>query len=82
MKTKKQFTIAILILALVLGMIPVKDVLAKKSLYSVEDSSSDNEEKQVTLSKGDTYRVSRILGVNMTRLAPSLRDSHIFLPAY
>lgn len=58
MKTKKQFTIAILILALVLGMIPVKDVLAKKSLYSVEDSSSDNEEKQVTLSKGDTYRVS------------------------
>lgn len=28
------------------------------------------------------YDETRILGVNMTRLAPSLRDSHIFLPAY
>ena len=26
--------------------------------------------------------ISRILGVNMTRLVPSLRDPHIFLPAY
>lgn len=56
--TKTQITAIILVFALLVGMIPIRDVLAKSSLYSVEDSYSDDEEKQVTLSKGDTYRVS------------------------
>lgn len=37
-----------------------------------------------TLEKNADFfdRVSWILGVNMTRLVPSLREPHIFLPAY
>lgn len=50
-------------------------------LKKVFAPDSDNH-KSITETVETLDLVTWILGVNMTRLVPSLREPHIFLPAY
>ena len=63
------------------------DHVLKRGVYilTVKEKDGDND-KGSGLNRENVYRVNLgipwILAVNMTRLVPSLRDPHIFLPAY